>query len=211
MRNAIPLLSIPKAGAELRLCTVVDAQERNANTIIDSTPLPNQDLIREAVASHKYVSVINMSDAYEQMRIEPEDVPRMLFSSPFGTFVSNNLQQGDCNGPSSWQRLMTYMFREWIVVQVWVYIDDIYVFTNTIPDHENALEYVLKCLIDDKLYISPKKLRLYTICFNCLGHYRDEYGLQASTTAWMECYFVLVLWMDYGWFMTITPAVSHTL
>ena len=28
-------------------------------------------------------------------------------------------------------------------------------------------------------------------------------------TAWMECYFMLVLWMDYGWFMTITPAVSQ--
>ena len=56
-------------------------------------------------------------------------------------------------------------------------IDDIYIFTNTIPDHENALEYVLKCLIDNKLYISPKKLRLYTIHFNCLGHYQDEYRL----------------------------------
>ena len=165
-RNAIPLLSIPKAGAELRLRTVVDARECNANTIIDSTPLPNQDLIRDVVASHKYVSVIDMSDAYEQMHVEPEEVPRTLFSSPFGMFISNNLQQGDGNGPSSWQRLMTYMFHERIAVQVWVYIDDIYIFTNTIPNHENALEYVLKCLIDDKLYISPKKLRPYTICFN---------------------------------------------
>ena len=30
-----------------------------------------------------------------------------------------------------------------------------------------------------------------------------------SITAWMECYFMLVLCMDYGWFMTITPAVSQ--
>ncbi|HZZ15741.1 MAG TPA: reverse transcriptase domain-containing protein, partial [Candidatus Sulfotelmatobacter sp.] len=176
----MPLLAIPKAGAELKLRTVIDARERNANTVIDSTPLPNQDLIREAVASHKYVSIIDISDAFEQLRIVPEDVPKTLFSSPLGTFVSNTLQQGDCNGPSSWQRLMTYVFRERIGVEVWVYLDDIYVFTNTIEQHENALEYVLQCLKDEQLYISPKKLRPYALRFNCLGHYRDENGLHAS-------------------------------
>ena len=159
---------------------MIDARERNANTVIDSTPLPNQDIIREAVASHKYVSVIDISDAYEQLRIVPEDVPKTLFASPLGTFVSNVLQQGDCNGPSSWQRLMTYVFRERIGVEVWVYLDDIYVFTNTIEKHEDALEYVLKCLTDEQLYISPKKFRPYALRFNCLGHYRDENGLHAS-------------------------------
>src|SRR5271170_7540195 len=114
-------------GAELKLRTVIDARERNANTIIDTTLLPNQDLIREAVASHKYISIIDISDAYEQLRIVPEDVPKTLFSSPLGTFTSNVLQQGDCNGPSSWQRLMKYVFRERIGVEVWVYLDDIYI------------------------------------------------------------------------------------
>src|SRR5271154_824894 len=77
-KNAIPLLAIPKTGSELKLRTVIDARERNANTILNATPLPNQDLIREAVALHKYVSVIDMTDAYEQMRIVPEDVPKTL-------------------------------------------------------------------------------------------------------------------------------------
>ena len=180
-RNAIPLLSIPKAGAELKLRTVIDARERNANTVIDSTPLPNQDMIRESVASHPFVSIIDMTDAYEQMRVVPEDVPKTLFSSPLGTYVSNTLQQGDCNGPSSWQRLMTYVFRERIGTEVWVYIDDIYVFSKTLEEHENALEYVFKCLHDEQLYISPKKLKPYAIRFECLGHYRDENGLRAST------------------------------
>jgi hypothetical protein len=170
-KNALPLLAIPKISAELKLRTVIDARERNANTVINSTPLPNQDIIREALVSHKYVSVINISDAYEQLRIVPEDVPKTLFASPLGTFVSNVLQQGDCNGPSSWQRLMTYVFCGQIGVEVWVYLDNIYVFTNTIEKHEDALEYILKCLTNKQLYISPKKFRPYTLCFNCLRHY----------------------------------------
>jgi hypothetical protein len=109
-KNAVPLLCIPKICAELKLCTVIDACERNANTVLNAMLLPNQDMIREAVASHKYISVINMTDAYEQMRIVPEDMPKTLFTSPLGTYVSNVLQQGNCNGPSSGQRLMTFVF-----------------------------------------------------------------------------------------------------
>jgi hypothetical protein len=103
-------------------------------------------MIREAVASHPFVSIIDISDAYEQMRVVPEDVPKTLFLSPLGTYVSNVLQQGDCNGPSSWQRLMTHVFREQIGTEVWVYLDDIYIFSKTLEEHENALEYVYKCL-----------------------------------------------------------------
>jgi len=180
-RNALPLLAIPKISDELKLRTVIDARERNANTIIDSTPLPNQDMIREAVASHPYVSIIDISDAYEQLRIVPEDVSKTLFASPLGTYVSNVLQQGDCNGPSSWQRLMTFVFRERIGVEVWVYLDDIYIFSTTIERHEELLEYVFQQLYKEHLYISPKKFKPYAIRFNCLGHYRDENGLQASS------------------------------
>ena len=179
-RNAILLLCIPKTGAELKLRTVIDAREKNNNTIIDTTPLPNQDLIREAVASHKYTSVIDMTDAYEQMCITPEDVPKTIFTSPLRTFVSNVLQQGDCNGPSSWQRLMTYVFHDQIGVKMWVYIDNIYIFSNTISKHKEVLQYVLECLTKEHLYISPKKFNPYAIRFNCLSHFCDKFGLHAS-------------------------------
>ena len=156
-RNTVPLLSIPKAGKELKLQTVIDARERNANTVLDSTPLPNQDMICEAVAAHPFVTIIDISDAYEQLRVIPEDVPKTLFSSPLGTYVSNTLQQGDCNGPSSWQRFMTYVFRDRIGIEVWVYLDDIYIFSKTIEEHENALEYVFNCLKREQLFISPNQ------------------------------------------------------
>jgi len=87
----------------------------------------------------------------------------------------------DCNGPSSWQRFMTYVFRERIGVEVWVYLDDIYIFSKTLEQHENALGYVYDCLYKEQLYISPNKFKPYAIRFNCLGHYRDERGLTAST------------------------------
>ena len=130
-------------------------------------PLLNQDLICEVVASHKYTSVIDMTDAYEQMRVMPEDVPKTIFASPLGTFVSNVLQQGDCNGPSSWQRLMTYVFRDRISVEVWVYIDNIFIFSNMIARHKEVLQYVLEQLTKEHLYRNS----IHT-----------QYGLTASVT-----------------------------
>ena len=50
-RNAIPILCIPKISKELKLRTVIDARERNANTVIDSTPLPSQDTRSGSIAS----------------------------------------------------------------------------------------------------------------------------------------------------------------
>ena len=71
--NACPLLCIRKADGTLR--TVIDARNRNANTILDVTPMPDMRMIQEAVARPTYRSKIDMTNAYKQIRIEIADVP----------------------------------------------------------------------------------------------------------------------------------------
>jgi hypothetical protein len=105
---------------------------------------------------------------------------------------------------------MTYVFRERIGIEVWVYLDDIYIFSKTIEEHENALEYVYKCLYDAELYISPKKFKPYAIRFNCLGHYCDERGLQASTDKLeIICKWPTPLsYHDVQWFLGLVEYIS---
>jgi len=67
------------------------------------TPLPDQELIREDVAQARYRSKINLVDAYEQVRVRPEDVHKTAFTTITGTYVSNVVQQGDCNAPTTFQ------------------------------------------------------------------------------------------------------------
>ncbi|KAG6893243.1 hypothetical protein C0995_001179, partial [Termitomyces sp. Mi166 len=68
------------------LQTALDAQQRNDNTIKDVTPLLDQEVIREDVAKARYRSKINLTDAYEQVRIHIEDIPKTVFVSLMGTF-----------------------------------------------------------------------------------------------------------------------------
>ena len=132
---------------------VVDCCQRNENTVKDVTPFPDQDQIRMDVARAKFRSKIDLSNAYEQIRIEPEDVHKTGFAMVCGTFESNVMQPGDCNGPSTFQRLMTVIFRNEIGVFVHVYLDDLFIFSMSIEDHERHLEYVLNKLRTFHLFL----------------------------------------------------------
>ena len=72
MSQAAPMLCLSKKDRNLQ--TVVDAQQQNKNTIKDIMPLPDQDIICENVAQAKIHSKFDLSDAYEQVQVQEEDV-----------------------------------------------------------------------------------------------------------------------------------------
>ncbi len=176
--QAAPLMCIYKKDGGLR--TVVDLRLRNENTVKDVTPFPDQDQIRHDVARAKYRSKFDMSDAYEQTRIEEQDVWKTSFATVYGTFLSNVTQQGDCNAPSTFQRLMTRIFREKIGVFIHVYLDDIFVYSDTVEDHVKHVRWCLDKLRENQLFLSRKKCDLFSNKMDCLGHLIDERGLHAD-------------------------------
>ena len=74
------------------------------------TPFPDQDVICHDIVQAKFRSKLDMTEAYEQMHIRPEDVRKTTFFTIFGTFQSRVMQMGDCNAPSTFQQLMTAIF-----------------------------------------------------------------------------------------------------
>jgi len=52
----------------------VDLTERNKITLKDDEPIPNQTTILNDMARARYHSKIDLSNAYFQTRVEPEDV-----------------------------------------------------------------------------------------------------------------------------------------
>ena len=83
-----------------------------------------------------------------------EDVPKTAFMTIFGMFISVVMQQGDCNALSTFQRLMTVVFREYITQFVHVYLDDIFIFSSTIEEHQKHLAMVFNKLREAQLYLS---------------------------------------------------------
>jgi len=96
--------------------------------------------VRDRKAWHKGVPLT--VDAYEQVRVQPEDVHKMAFATITGTYVSNIVQQGDCNAPATFQRLMMVVFCDVISRFIHVYLDDIFIYSNSIEEHEWYLKLV---------------------------------------------------------------------
>ena len=61
---------------------------QNENTEKDVLPFLDQDTIWHDIAHAVYRSKLDMSEAYEEIRVHPEDVPKTAFTTIFGMFVS---------------------------------------------------------------------------------------------------------------------------
>jgi hypothetical protein len=180
--NPIPILLIqkprksPDDPIKLRAC--FDKREQNANTRKMASPLPDQTEVLERIASHKYRSVIDGRDAYEQIRVAEKDVWKTLFNSPSGTMESLVLQQGDCNGPATYQSLMNHIFGPYLGVWMDVYLDDIMIYSNSLREHVKHVRTVFKILREQKLFLNPKKMQFLAPELHVLGHRITDKGIK---------------------------------
>ena len=80
-----------------------DKREQNENTYKLASPLPGIGEILREVSRHKYRSLIDGNDAYGQIRVIPNYVPRTLFTTPDGTMESLVMQQGDSSAGATYR------------------------------------------------------------------------------------------------------------
>jgi hypothetical protein len=166
--NTVPMLFIRKPGSD-KLRTVVDLRERNKNTRKLTSPLPDMEGILRRVAGKKFKSVLDRQDAYEQIRVVPEHVPRTAMTTPDGNMVSHVLQQGDCNAPATYQALMNHLFGAYLGRWMDVYLDDIIIYSDTLQEHIEHVKTVLRILERKKLYLSEKKIQFLCDDVKILG------------------------------------------
>ena len=138
------------------------------------TLFPDQDIICNDMARAAYCSKLNMSKAYEQIRIVPEHVHKTAFATVLGTFRTQVMQMGDCNAPSTFQQLMTAIFQDCTSRFIHVYLDDIFIYSRSIEEHEKHLGIISQQLRDHHLFLSKSKVDLYSKRLECLGHIIDD-------------------------------------
>ena len=152
VKQAVPMLCVLKKNGKLH--TVFDLRMQNENMEKDVSPFLDQATIWHDIARAAYRSKLDMSKAYEQICVRDEDVPKTTFTTIFSTFVSRLMQQGDCNAPSTFQRLMTSVFHDFVARFVHVYLDNIFIYSSTIEEHEKHLAQVFQKLREAQLYLS---------------------------------------------------------
>ena len=122
--------------------------------------------------------MLDLKDAYEQIRIVPEHVGRSAVTTPDGNMVSLVIQQGDCNAPATYQALMNFLFSSYIGRFMDIYLDDIVIYSDTLDDHVKHVKLILDILKREKLYLSRSKLHFLAQELKLLGRIIDNEGIR---------------------------------
>ena len=162
-------------------CTVFNLRQQNNNTWKDVTPFPEQDTICHDIVWAHFRSKLDMTEAYEQTHIKPEDVYKTMFSTIFGMFQCHIIQMGDCNTPSTFQQLMIVTFQDFIRKFVYVYLDNIFIFLNSLKEHLEHIIMVLQRLREAHFFLSKSKVDLFSNNIDCLGHVIGNKGIHAES------------------------------
>ena len=177
--NTVPMLLIPKLNTHPPvLRTVVDLRERNKKTHRMTSPLPDMEGVLRRTAKHKYRTMLDMKNTYEQIRVVPEHVSRTTVTTPDGNMVSKVIQIGDCNAPATYQALMNHLFSAYIGRFLDIYLDDIVIYSDLLEDHERHVKIVLDILKREKLYLSRHKLHFIQPELKLLGRVIDDDGIR---------------------------------
>ena len=88
----------------------VDYRLLNVMTIKNKYPPPYIDILFVQLAKAKVVSKIDLRSGYHQIKIRPEDVPKMALSTRYGLYEYLVMSFGLTNAPDHFMYLINSVF-----------------------------------------------------------------------------------------------------
>ncbi len=168
-----PVLFVKKPGGKLRMC--IDFRALNAVTKKNGYPLPRIQECLDQIGDAKYLSKIDLTQGYYQVRVATKDREKTAFNTREGKFEYLAMPFGLANAPATFQTMMNRILRPFIKERfVIVYLDDILIFSKNAHEHWQHLTKVFKALRENKLYAKPSKCLLAVeeleFCGHLVGH-----------------------------------------
>lgn len=134
----------------------------------------------EELNGAKVFSKLDLRSGYFQILMKPEDRYLTAFTTHHGHFEFLVMPFGLCNAPSTFQSLMNHTFKNYLRKCVFVFFDDILVYSATMEDHLVHLEEVLKILRGQKLFAKKSKCSFGQAKIEYLGHIISGDGVSTN-------------------------------
>lgn len=151
-----PIVGVRKPTGKLRLC--LDSRKLNNCSKTDAFPLPYISRILGRLRGTKYLSSIDLSDAFWQIPVAKNDREKTAFTVPNrGLFHFVSLPFGLHEAAQSLCRLMDAVLGYDLEPSVFVYLDDIIIATDTFDDHIRLIQEVGRRLNAANLSVSKTK------------------------------------------------------
>ena len=170
---ASALHMVPKSSGKWRACG--DYRNLNAITKPDRYPVPHIQSFSSRIANKKIFTKIDLLQAFLQIPMKESDIEKTAVITPFGLFEFLYMPYGLRNAGSTFQRFMDSIFRE--LDFVFVYLDDVLVFSESEETHVQHLKQVLQILHNHNLKITVEKCEFFCTELEYLGYRINEFGI----------------------------------
>lgn len=159
---------VDKKDKTLQPC--IDYRGLNKITIRNKYPLPLLSSAFEPLHGATVFSKLDRRNAYHLVRIREGDEWKTAFNTPLGHFEYLVMPFGLTNAPAVFQALINDVLRDFLNRFMFVYLDDILIFSHSIEEHIQHVRLVLQRLLENRLYIKAEKCEFHTSSISFLGH-----------------------------------------
>jgi hypothetical protein len=170
------IVLISKKNGEIKLC--VDFINLNKCSRKDNYPLSKMEHILQKVLGSKVMSFIDGFSGYNQIAVHPDDKEKTAFTTPWGTFMYENMPFGLMNAGATFQRVRDIAFVGEKDKFVLIYLNDITVFSSS---HELHLQHLKRTFLKCRRYgisLNPKKSNFTLKEGKLLGHIVSADGVK---------------------------------
>ena len=155
---------------------------RGLNLLVrkDSFPLPLTDDLTDKLTGSVVFSKIDLLKGFWQIPMDEKSKHLLAFSTPIGLYEPNYMPFGYKNAPAVFQREMQRVLRDRLMKGVLVFIDDILIYSKTVEEHGEMVEWVLTRLRDEGYLAHPDKCEFFQREVSFLGHIVNVDGLSVQ-------------------------------
>lgn len=172
-----PVVLVKKSNGKMRLC--LDSRKINSVTVKDSYPLPHIDGLLGRLSVTKYISSLDLKDAFYQIPLAEKSRLITAFAVPGRPLYQYKVMpMGLCNSPQSMCRLMDLVIPNELRDRVFVYLDDLLIISATYNEHIALLKHVALLLRNANLTINVDKSFFMMSEIKYLGFLVGEKGLR---------------------------------
>lgn len=172
-----PILWVKKKNGGGRIC--LDARGLNKLTIPDAYPSLNVDQILRNLPKAKFITGLDMTQAFHQLEIAQEDRVKTAFAIDNRFYCYKRAVMGFRNSPADLTKMLSNIFYD-MAPDVYHYVDDFIIMSQTFEQHLQTLAEVAKRLRTHHLTISREKSCFCYKRLSFLGYILTENGLGAN-------------------------------
>lgn len=157
---------------------VMDFRKLNERTVDDKYPVPDISNILANLGNARYFSKLDLKSGFHQILLREKDREKTAFSVNNGKYEFCRLAFGLKCAPSIFQRAIDDILRVKIGKFVFVYMDDIIIYSQSGADHLEHIEWVLSELFRSNMRVSVEKSEFFRSSVEYLGFIVSREGIR---------------------------------